>query len=85
MVKNNSNKIFVLLEDENISREVKILLCEYIIVLERLKELLENYIKGFANIDSKLNINISLMHILLDTCIALEEKVSDIGLSLELH
>ena len=85
MVKNNSNKIFVLLEDENISREVKILLCEYIIVLERLKELLENYIKSFANIDSKLNINISLMHILLDTCIALEEKVSDIGLSLELH
>tara|TARA_R110002110_G_scaffold84761_2_gene220391 strand:- start:77 stop:334 length:258 start_codon:yes stop_codon:yes gene_type:complete len=85
LVKNNSNKIFVLLEDENISREVKILLCEYIIVLERLKELLENYIKGFANIDSKLNINISLMHILLDTCIALEEKVSDIGLSLELH
>lgn len=74
-----------MLEDENISREVKILLCEYIIVLERLKELLENYIKSFANIDSKLNINISLMHILLDTCIALEEKVSDIGLSLELH
>ena len=74
-----------MLEDENISREVKILLCEYIIVLDRLKELLENYIKNFANVDSKLNINISLMHILLDTCIGLEEKVSDIGLSLELH
>ena len=74
-----------MLEDENISREVKILLCEYIIVLDRLKELLENYIKNFANVDSKLNINISLMHILLDTCIGLEGKVSDIGLSLELH
>ena len=85
MGKAQIKKAFVLLQDINIDEPYKFLLCEYVIGLRQLQEMLVIHLEqssksGKANRDSS-----ALVKSLLGVCAEIEQDITDAGLSLELH
>ena len=79
-----TDKIFTLLEDKNISKKTKVLFCEYVVGLEQLKSLLQIYAE--STVDPKMpEVKVSLVKDMLGICADLEQEVLDAGLSLEIH
>jgi hypothetical protein len=78
-------KAFVLLQDRNIDEPYKILLCEYIIGLRRLQEMLVFYLEQFAKSGKADRSSSVLIQSLIGTCAEIEQDIADAGLSLELH
>ena len=85
MGKVQTKKAFVLLQDSNIDEPYKLLLCEYVIGLRRLQEMLVLYLEQFAKSGKVDRDSGALVKSLLSVCAEIEQDIADAGLSLELH
>ena len=78
-------KAFVLLQDINIDEPYKFLLCEYVIGLRQLQEMLVIHLEQSSKSGKSNRSSRVLIQGLLGVCAEIEQDIADAGLSLELH
>ena len=80
-----TKKAFVLLQDRNVDEPYRLLLCEYVVGLHRLQEMLLFYLEQFAKSGKADRDLAAVVKGLLGVCAEIEQDIDNAGLSLELH
>tara|TARA_R100000008_G_C3565427_1_gene158854 strand:- start:312 stop:605 length:294 start_codon:yes stop_codon:yes gene_type:complete len=76
-------KTFLLLKDENY-KKIKILLCEYVVSLSGLREMIELYAEAVVA-GAKTRTSYKTIKSVIGICAEIEKEVSEYGISLEIH